>query len=153
MFQVAFSIVLLMATGLLVRTFVNLQTTDLGYQTENVIVFRARLDNARFPFNDLQVRFDAYRQLIDRLEEVPGVTSAGGVSIVPLDGQNNLLSFKTDGQIGEQNADFRWVTEQIVQAADSSASDRIVSVLEGGYELHSLARCVETHIRVLMGLH
>ncbi len=108
-FQVAFSIVLLTATGLLVRTFVNLQTTDLGYQAENVITFRARIDNASFPFNDLEKRFYVYRQLTQRLEKIPGVTAAGGVSVVPLDGQNNLLSFKADGQVGEQNADFRWV--------------------------------------------
>ena len=50
------------------------------------------------------------------------------------------------------DADFRWVIEEIVQVADASASGRIVSALEGGYEPHSLARCVETHIRVLMGL-
>jgi acetoin utilization deacetylase AcuC-like enzyme len=48
--------------------------------------------------------------------------------------------------------DFRWVTEQLVQVADASAKGRIVSVLEGGYELNSLARCVETHLRILMGL-
>ena len=45
--------------------------------------------------------------------------------------------------------DYRWVSEQIVAA---SASGRIVSTLEGGYELHSLARCTELHLRVLMGL-
>ena len=50
------------------------------------------------------------------------------------------------------DADFRWVTEQIVQIAESTASGRIVSVLEGGYEVNSLARCVEAHLRVLMGL-
>ena len=50
------------------------------------------------------------------------------------------------------DADFRWVTEQIVKVAETSSSGRIVSVLEGGYELHSLSRCVETHLRVLMGL-
>jgi acetoin utilization deacetylase AcuC-like enzyme len=50
------------------------------------------------------------------------------------------------------DADFRWVTEQIVRIAEASASRRIVSVLEGGYEVNSLARCVETHLRVLMGL-
>ncbi|MDH3789195.1 MAG: histone deacetylase family protein, partial [Xanthomonadales bacterium] len=49
--------------------------------------------------------------------------------------------------------DFRWVTEQIVQVAADSAQGRIVSVLEGGYELDSLARCVEDHVRVLMDLH
>ncbi len=55
--------------------------------------------------------------------------------------------------INMTDADFRWVTEQIVALAQDSASDRMISVLEGGYELRSLARCVEMHIRVLMGLH
>ena len=50
------------------------------------------------------------------------------------------------------DADFHWVAQKIVQAAEISASGRIVSVLEGGYEVNSLARCVETHMRVLMGL-
>jgi acetoin utilization deacetylase AcuC-like enzyme len=49
--------------------------------------------------------------------------------------------------------DFRWVSERIVEVAAATASGRIVSVLEGGYELHSLARCVEAHIRVLADLH
>jgi len=50
------------------------------------------------------------------------------------------------------DADFRWVSEEIVRVANTSASGRVVSALEGGYEVHSLARCVESHIRVLMGL-
>ena len=40
-----------------------------------------------------------------------------------------------------------------MQVAAESAQGRIVSVLEGGYELDSLARCVEGHVRVLMDLH
>ncbi len=51
------------------------------------------------------------------------------------------------------DADFRWVTQQIIDVAAKSASGRIVSALEGGYELASLARCVEQHVRILMGLH
>lgn len=50
------------------------------------------------------------------------------------------------------DADFRWVSEKIVRLARESASGRIISVLEGGYELTSLARCVAGHVRVLMGL-
>ncbi len=50
------------------------------------------------------------------------------------------------------DADYQWVTEKIVDVAGHSASGRIVSALEGGYELHSLARCVELHLRALMGL-
>jgi acetoin utilization deacetylase AcuC-like enzyme len=55
--------------------------------------------------------------------------------------------------VGLNDADYRWVTEQIVQMAAASAHNRIVSALEGGYELDSLARCTEAHVRVLMGLH
>jgi acetoin utilization deacetylase AcuC-like enzyme len=50
------------------------------------------------------------------------------------------------------DADFRWVIQEIVRIADISASGRVVSALEGGYEIHSLARCVEAHMRVLMDL-
>ena len=51
------------------------------------------------------------------------------------------------------DADYRWITQVIATVAARSASNRIVSALEGGYEFHSLARCVEQHLRVLMGLH
>jgi len=49
--------------------------------------------------------------------------------------------------------DYRWVTEQIKQLAAVHANGRIVSALEGGYELRSLARSVELHVRTLMGLN
>jgi acetoin utilization deacetylase AcuC-like enzyme len=55
--------------------------------------------------------------------------------------------------IGLEDDDFRWVSERAMEVARSSASGRIVSVLEGGYEFDSLGRCVEQHLRVLMGLN
>lgn len=54
--------------------------------------------------------------------------------------------------IGLVEDDFIWITEQIVSLANQYAGGKIVSTLEGGYELHSLSRCVESHLRVLMGL-
>ncbi|MBF0264102.1 MAG: histone deacetylase family protein [Gammaproteobacteria bacterium] len=52
-----------------------------------------------------------------------------------------------------EDADYQWITEQILEIAKQYANERIVSSLEGGYEIHSLARCVEKHIRTLMNLH
>jgi acetoin utilization deacetylase AcuC-like enzyme len=46
-------------------------------------------------------------------------------------------------------ADYAWVTERIKEAARRTAGGRIVSVLEGGYELHALGRSVATHLKVL----
>jgi acetoin utilization deacetylase AcuC-like enzyme len=49
-------------------------------------------------------------------------------------------------------ADYVWVTEQIKRIAEHHAQARIVSVLEGGYELHALGRSAAAHIKVLSGL-
>jgi acetoin utilization deacetylase AcuC-like enzyme len=48
------------------------------------------------------------------------------------------------------DADYGWVTRQIVEAANRHAAGRIVSVLEGGYCLPALARSVEQHVRELL---
>ncbi len=53
--------------------------------------------------------------------------------------------------LGWVEADFRWVTQQIVAVADRHCSGRIVSTLEGGYALDALARCVGEHVKVLVG--
>jgi acetoin utilization deacetylase AcuC-like enzyme len=49
-------------------------------------------------------------------------------------------------------ADYAWVTSELVRMADRHANGRIVSMLEGGYELHALGRSVATHLKVLGGL-
>ncbi len=49
-------------------------------------------------------------------------------------------------------ADYAWVTEQIMTIAERYAQKRIVSVLEGGYELDSLAGSVAAHVRVLSAI-
>ena len=48
-------------------------------------------------------------------------------------------------------SDYAWVTEVIRSAAIRYAAGRIVSVLEGGYDLSVLGRCVEAHLRALLG--
>ena len=45
--------------------------------------------------------------------------------------------------------DYVWITQQIKTIGDKYASGRIVSVLEGGYELKALGRCVAAHVNVL----
>lgn len=56
------------------------------------------------------------------------------------------------GQMRLNEEDFAWITGRIRQVADRHARGRIVSALEGGYNLAALGRSVEAHIRVLAGL-
>jgi acetoin utilization deacetylase AcuC-like enzyme len=56
------------------------------------------------------------------------------------------------GQLGLVEADYAWITEQLMAVARRHAQGRIVSCLEGGYHLGALARSVAAHLRVLAGL-
>ena len=53
------------------------------------------------------------------------------------------------GQLGLVEADYAWITQRLVDIADRYSKGRIVSCLEGGYVLSSLARSVAAHLRVL----
>lgn len=47
-------------------------------------------------------------------------------------------------------SDFAWITGAICDLADRTASGRVVSCLEGGYDLAALAASAEAHVTVLM---
>jgi len=53
------------------------------------------------------------------------------------------------GQMGLVEADYAWITQQLMDVAARHAQGRIVSCLEGGYNLDALARSVEAHVRAL----
>jgi acetoin utilization deacetylase AcuC-like enzyme len=56
------------------------------------------------------------------------------------------------GQLGLVEADYEWITLKLKAVAERHARGRIVSVLEGGYNLHALSRSVGVHLRVLADL-
>ena len=112
--EVALSLVLLIGSGLLLRSFVALQRVEPGFDAENVLTFSAPLPF--FKYRDPTVRVDFYLQLRQRLEALPGVEAAGSITPLPLYGRDQYYVFSY-GQIGvseeEWNlnrADYRWAT-------------------------------------------
>lgn len=53
-------------------------------------------------------------------------------------------------QLRLETTDFRWITEELLSIADRHARGRIVSALEGGYDLEALAAASAAHVRALM---
>jgi acetoin utilization deacetylase AcuC-like enzyme len=53
-------------------------------------------------------------------------------------------------QLRLETVDFAWLTDRLVAAADQHCGGRIVSLLEGGYDLRALAASASTHVRGLM---
>jgi len=55
------------------------------------------------------------------------------------------------GGLGWSEADYSWITQALLEVADRHCGGRVVSSLEGGYELLALKRCVAAHVRELSG--
>jgi acetoin utilization deacetylase AcuC-like enzyme len=55
------------------------------------------------------------------------------------------------GNLGLVEADYAWVTQQLMAVAKEHAKGRVVSSLEGGYVMSPLARSVAAHVKVLIG--
>jgi len=51
------------------------------------------------------------------------------------------------------DSDDAWITHEIMTLADRYAEGRVISTLEGGYDLASLSRSVVAHLKVMMRLH
>lgn len=54
------------------------------------------------------------------------------------------------GSLGLEVEDFTELTRRVIEVADAHCQGRVVSLLEGGYNVNALAECVETHLRELL---
>lgn len=82
--ELALALVLLVAAGLLLRSFVELQQVDPGFRTEGVLNFRLSLPSSEYENLDAWSRF--YERFLDRVSTVPGVRSVAVNNGVPLAG-------------------------------------------------------------------
>jgi putative ABC transport system permease protein len=91
--EVGLSLVLLIGAGLLVKSFIRVMHVDPGFDPEHLLVFSVGLASSADPAQQ-----DAfYKQVVDRLEVLPGVQAAGAVSRLPLAGGNSSRTFSIPG--------------------------------------------------------
>jgi putative ABC transport system permease protein len=82
--ELALAVVLLLAAGLLVRSFNKLQSIDLGFNRDNVLTARLSLPRSIYKESTQTQAF--YDDLLQRLQALPGVESAGMINHTPLAG-------------------------------------------------------------------
>ena len=80
--EIALALVLLVGAGLLIRSFTTLIDIDPGYDPSNVLTTRLNLPTARYA--DPDARRNLLSQILERIEQAPGVEEAGLVSFLPL---------------------------------------------------------------------
>ena len=103
--EVALSVILLAAAGLLMRSFQALQHVDLGFTTERVLV--AYTEYAVNDEKEIRIRSAFYSDILDRLRAMPGVSAAAGVAYLPMgreprSGRDYFIQGRPEGQSGER---------------------------------------------------
>jgi len=119
--EVAVAVVLLVSAGLLLRSLIQLQGISPGFEPEGVMTAMVSLPDAGYP--DDAARAPFYRQLLERLEAVPGVEAAGAGFPLPLSGGGYFLSFGIEGRPApppqdSPSAGIRFVTPGYLEALE-----------------------------------
>jgi len=94
--EIALSLMLLVSAGLLIRSFLGLIRNDPGFKSDNLITMNLMLPAAKY--KDAPQRVSFYSDLINRVKQLPGVTSAAAVNHLPLGGSNSSEGFLIEGQ-------------------------------------------------------
>jgi putative ABC transport system permease protein len=116
--QLAFSVMLVIGAGLLLRSLIELQRIDLGFDDRNVLTAQVQLPATDYAEGERIVSF--FRQVTERLEQLPGVVAAGGVRLLPLARTIGDWSITPEGRDiapGENpNGDFQFATPGYLHA-------------------------------------
>jgi putative ABC transport system permease protein len=80
--EIALTLILLVCAGLLIKTVVRLSKVNTGFNPQNILTMNMGLPAAKYPRRENWVAF--YNQVINRIEALPGVKSAGITSVLPL---------------------------------------------------------------------
>jgi putative ABC transport system permease protein len=94
--EIAMSLVLLIGAGLMIRSFAKLSGLSPGFNPDNLLTIGVSLLRSGYPDDDKVGAF--YSQMLERLNSVPGVQSAGAITDLPFSGNNMSDNFTIEGR-------------------------------------------------------
>jgi putative ABC transport system permease protein len=93
--EVALSLMLLVSAGLMMKTFVLLLKTNPGFNPTNMMTMSLTLPAAKYKEEPQRAAF--YRELVQRVQALPGIEAAAAINHLPLGGSNSSSSFLIEG--------------------------------------------------------
>jgi predicted permease len=94
--EVAFSLVLLIGAGLMIRSFQQLHGVKPGFESHGVLTMTAAVSRAKFPLPAQQINF--FEQVLQRVRTLPGVESAGIIDDIPLNQNGSHQPIAIEGR-------------------------------------------------------
>lgn len=111
--EVGLSLALLLTAGLMMKSFVRLGRVSTGFNPDQLLTMSVALPEAKYTSDQQTVNF--YEQLIERVQNLPGVQSAATANMIPLSGMNGTSAIRIEGRPEpkpgqEPEANFRSVS-------------------------------------------
>ena len=101
--EMGVTLMLLAGSGLMLKSLLRLQAVPSGFNPENVLAMSISLDNAKYPDGEHRAVFCS--QIIQRVEALPGVASAGMAGNLPMSGWNNT-SISVEGRTSQPESGY-----------------------------------------------
>ncbi|HEX8174893.1 MAG TPA: ABC transporter permease [Pyrinomonadaceae bacterium] len=93
--EIAIALVMLIGAGLMVKSFIRLQSVDPGFKPERILAIDFSLPSAKYKENTQQLAF--WEQLMGRVSQLPGVERVAAVNTIPFTG-GSVLGFSIEGR-------------------------------------------------------
>jgi len=111
--EIAIALMLLVASGLLLRSFEKMRAVDLGFRPDHVLVASYSLPQKQYATQPAVNAFN--HELIRRLQQLPGVKSAGVTSFLPATRRTSNSTFVAEGYVPPPDAGMNLATAVTVQ--------------------------------------
>jgi putative ABC transport system permease protein len=110
--EIAIALVLLTASGLLLRSFEKMRAVDLGFRPEHVTTASYSLPQQQYATQPAVNAFN--NELVRRLRQLPGVESVGLTSFLPASGNNNNQAILAEGHVPQKGENLNLATSSQV---------------------------------------
>lgn len=110
--ELALALVLLVGAGLLIRSFLQLQRVNPGFNPDNVLTMQMAIPGAKYPKEEQQAAF--FKNLTQQVSQIPGVESVAINTNMPLSGGSPRILFTVEGKplppSEAPTANIRWIS-------------------------------------------
>jgi putative ABC transport system permease protein len=111
--EIAIALVLLVASGLLLRSFEKMRAVDLGFRPDHILTASYSLPQQKYA---TQAALDGFNdEFLRRVRQLPGVKSVGLTSFLPATGSNSNSAFTAEGYVPPKGANINLATTVVVQ--------------------------------------
>jgi putative ABC transport system permease protein len=110
--EVALALILLIGSGLMLKSFYRLQSVNPGFDAKNLLTFKLALPRSKYPDDPKRLAF--FNEAVQRIKTLPDVRSVGAINFLPFTGLGAATGFEIEGRPAPTPAERPTVESRVV---------------------------------------